>query len=78
MDVFKAALNGLVQRHEVFQYSFQHGSSGVFISVTDVVDVPIKLMEVSILLFYLFKIALQTLIHFFSFYNLGWTYKTRN
>lgn len=49
LSVFEAALNELVQRHEVFRYSFQHSSNGVQIFLTDVVKVPFKIMEVSIL-----------------------------
>ncbi|KAL4522649.1 hypothetical protein Ndes2437A_g07409 [Nannochloris sp. 'desiccata'] len=45
LSVFEAALNELVQRHEVFRYSFQHSSNGVQIFLTDVVKVPFKIME---------------------------------
>jgi hypothetical protein len=44
---FEIAVNELVQRHEVFRYSFQHSSNGVQIFLTDVPKVPFKILEVS-------------------------------
>ena len=53
LSAFEAALNELVQRHEVFRYSFRHGSSGVQVFLTDVDKVPFKILEVSILYMFL-------------------------
>jgi hypothetical protein len=49
-SAFESALNGLVQRHEVFRYSFNHSGSGVKILVSDVDKVPFKIMEVGVFL----------------------------
>lgn len=48
VDVFKTALNMLIERHEVLRYSFNHNNThGIEVVVNDAVRAPVTMLEAS-------------------------------